>query len=281
MTDASKPGPKPRRTASRAATGSTKAAASKAAASKPAAAAAAEPKPATKSVPAKSVATKAAAAKPKAAARPKGTTKATTKAAAGPKATTKATRDAAPKPTPKPAAARNAATPTAAARAALPTGLTILFIRHADAGDSAAWTGDDAERPLSKKGRKQSKRLGDLLDRLRVRPEALLASPRVRAADTARLIGRRIGREAKIEARLDAGFNAEALASLVAELDPTASMLAIVGHDPDFSIVASWLAGAPLALSKGALARIDVPERAVGPGIGKLEWLVPPDAVAS
>ncbi len=242
-------------------------------------------KPASKPVAARAGAAKSAARTPKAAVKPATTPKATaTKpkaTATKPKATTKAPSGASPKAVPKPAAARNTATATAAPRRAAPKGLTILFIRHADAGDSAAWTGNDAERPLSKKGRKQAKRLGDLLDRLRLRPEPLLTSPRVRAADTARLIGRRIGRESTIEPRLDAGFNAEALASLVAELSASSSTVAIVGHDPDFSTLASWLVDAPLALSKGALVRIDLPERSIGAGKGTLAWLLPPDAVPS
>ena len=163
---------------------------------------------------------------------------------------------------------------------ATPTPLTLLFIRHADAGDAAAWPGDDAARPLSKKGRRQSKRLGDLLDRLRVRPDAILTSPRVRAADTARIVGRRVGREVEVDGRLDAGFDAKALAALVAEVAPGAATLAIVGHDPDFSTLASWLVNAPLSMSKGALVRMELPERAVGPGAGTLRWLLPPDAVA-
>src|SRR6186713_883932 len=86
---------------------------------------------------------------------------------------------------------------------ASPRPLTLLFIRHADAGDAGTWPGDDAARPLSKKGRRQAKRLGDLLDRLHVRPDSILASPRVRAADTAKIVGRRVRREAKVDDRLD------------------------------------------------------------------------------
>ena len=200
-----------------------------------------------------------------------------------PKPGTAATTNAAakPAPKPKPAAAARPTSPTAADRATSATALTILLIRHADAGDSAAWVGSDAERPLSKKGRKQAKRLGTLLERLNVRPDVVLTSPRVRAADTAALVGRRIGREPKVEPRLDAGFGAEALGSLVAELDPTASMLAIVGHDPDFSVLASWLVDAPIAMAKGALVRVDLPDRVTGPGTGTLQWLLPPDAVPS
>jgi phosphohistidine phosphatase len=160
-----------------------------------------------------------------------------------------------------------------------PRSLTLFFIRHADAGDSAAWPGDDAARPLSKKGRRQAKRLGDLLDRLHVRPDAILTSPRVRAADTARIVGRRVGRDSKVDDRLDAGFDAKGLAALVAEVAPAASTLALVGHDPDFSTLASWLVDAPISMSKGALARIELPERAIGAAKGTLRWLVPPDAI--
>lgn len=200
---------------------------------------------------------------------------------------TKPTAAAKPKPAQKatPAAnAKPASAAVAAKEAVAPAGtrpLTLLFIRHADAGDAATWAGDDAARPLSKKGRRQAKRLGDVLDRLQVRPDSILTSPRVRAADTARIVGRRVRREAKVDDRLDAGFDAEALGTLVGEATSGASILAIVGHDPDFSTLASWLVDAPISLSKGALARIELPERAVGPGSGTLRWLLPPDAIPS
>ena len=164
---------------------------------------------------------------------------------------------------------------------AQPSGtLDLLIVRHADAGDPATWPGDDAERPLSKKGRRQAKRLGDLLDELGIRPDVVLTSPKVRAADTAQLIGRRVGRKPTVDYRLEGGFDPDGLAGLVADLDPGVARVMLVGHDPDFSSLASWLVGAPLSLPKGALARIELPERAVGDGRGILRWLVPPNAVA-
>ena len=50
----------------------------------------------------------------------------------------------------------------------------------------------------------------------------------------------------------------------------------LVGHDPDFSELVSELVGAPIAMRKGTLARIDV-ERPLEPGGGELCWLLPPD----
>jgi phosphohistidine phosphatase SixA len=55
----------------------------------------------------------------------------------------------------------------------------------------------------------------------------------------------------------------------------------LVGHDPDFSDLVSWLSGFPISLRKGALAKVDLPDRAVGPGRAQLRWLLPPDAVPS
>ena len=39
--------------------------------------------------------------------------------------------------------------------------LELLLLRHADAGDSMAWTRPDAERPLSSKGHRQAARVAD------------------------------------------------------------------------------------------------------------------------
>ena len=42
----------------------------------------------------------------------------------------------------------------------------LYLVRHAKAGDRAAWKGDDRLRPLSKEGRRQADSLARLLARL-------------------------------------------------------------------------------------------------------------------
>ena len=60
--------------------------------------------------------------------------------------------------------------------------MTLLLLRHADAGDRAAWTGDDLARPLSATGRRQSEELARMLaDRGLTR---VLSSPAKRCVDT-------------------------------------------------------------------------------------------------
>ena len=65
--------------------------------------------------------------------------------------------------------------------------MILHLLRHADAGDPLAWEGPDAARPLSDKGRNQSKRLGKFLAGIKFSGEPFITSPKVRAAQTAEL----------------------------------------------------------------------------------------------
>ncbi len=187
-------------------------------------------------------------------------------------AKTAAAKPAATKPEAKSAPVMPVETPT-------PDGLELYLLRHADAGDPARRTGEDAERPLSSKGRRQAKRLGRLLKDLGARPDAILTSPKLRASETARLVARSIGAHASTDERLSVDFGGRELAAMVAGLEPKVRGVMLVGHDPDFSAVLSWLVGSDIEMRKGALARIGLPDREVGAGRGSLRWLLPPDAV--
>jgi phosphohistidine phosphatase len=159
--------------------------------------------------------------------------------------------------------------------------LELYFLRHADAGDPMTWEGDDADRPLSKKGRRQSKNLMRLLEDLHLRVDAVLTSPKLRAADTAKIVAKAVGKKAHADDRLSIDFGEDALAGLLAEWGPSVERVVLVGHDPDFSHLVSWLAGTSITMRKGALARLDLADRTIGAGHGSLRWLLPPDAVAS
>jgi phosphohistidine phosphatase len=158
--------------------------------------------------------------------------------------------------------------------------LELYLVRHADAGDSSLWAGDDAERPLSKKGRRQVKALARTLKDLDLRVDAVISSPLLRAAQTAKPIAKATGVGLLTDERLGYGFGRKELAAIVAELDAGTRRVVLVGHDPGFTEVASLLAGSHLSMSKGALARFDLADRAVDAGAGELRWLLPPDAIA-
>jgi phosphohistidine phosphatase len=121
----------------------------------------------------------------------------------------------------------------------------IWLLRHGDAADGSP----DADRPLTDKGREQSRVVGKALKALGVELDACLASPKVRAADTARLACEPLGVEPQLEPKLAGGpFDAEALAAGLG------GEVLLVGHDPDFSMAVHSLTGAQVRLKKGGLA---------------------------
>jgi phosphohistidine phosphatase len=153
----------------------------------------------------------------------------------------------------------------------------LYLLRHADAGDPEAWLGPDEDRPLSAKGQRQAERLGRHLADTRFRVDALLTSPKVRAAETAAIVGDLVGVRPQIEERLAEGVDRDAVREILADVrHPDAVML--VGHDPDFSDLLSTLTGAELRMRKGALARLDAPED-LADGGATLRWLIPPDSL--
>jgi phosphohistidine phosphatase len=159
-----------------------------------------------------------------------------------------------------------------------PESLQLYLLRHADAGDPMAWAGDDAERPLSAKGKRQARRLASLLADIGWRPDVILTSPKVRAAQTARIVGQAVDVRPDDESRLASAFELDDLDGMLAG-NPDARRVMLVGHDPDFSSLASTLVGAAIELRKGALARIDLPDAAATAGEGALRWLIPPGVV--
>jgi len=123
----------------------------------------------------------------------------------------------------------------------------IWLLRHAEAADGTP----DAERKLTKKGRKQAKNAGLALKAMGVKPEACFTSPKVRSADTARLACEPLGVEYTLEPKLSGGpFDAEALAAGLKQV-------LLVGHDPDFSTAVHDATGAQLRMKKGGLAGIE------------------------
>jgi phosphohistidine phosphatase len=155
----------------------------------------------------------------------------------------------------------------------------LYLLRHADAGDPEAWHKADAERPLSEKGRRQAERLGAFLATNGFAPDAIVSSPKVRAAETAELLAGPIGRRpVTLDPALAGGLSIEDLDPILARVgDPTRVVL--VGHDPDFSELLAELCGASsVPMRKGALARVDI-VRPVRAGEGTLRWLIPPDVL--
>ena len=69
----------------------------------------------------------------------------------------------------------------------------LLLVRHADAGDRAAWQGDDAARPLSARGMRQADALVPLLAPLLGDAVEIRSSPALRCTGTVAPLAQRLG----------------------------------------------------------------------------------------
>ena len=139
----------------------------------------------------------------------------------------------------------------------------LWLLRHGDAADGSP----DAERPLTEKGERQSRAAGQALAALGVRMDACLTSPKVRAADTAKLACEALGVEPQHEPKLAGGpFDGEALAAGLGD------NVLLVGHDPDFSMAVHSLTGAQVRMKKGGLAGVEK---------GELKTLLRPDELSA
>jgi phosphohistidine phosphatase len=152
----------------------------------------------------------------------------------------------------------------------------LHLLRHADAGDPEAWSGNDDDRPLSPKGEAQAERLATFLHGVRFTPDAVISSPKVRARRTAEIVADASGLPVHLDDRLAGGVTPDVLDAVLRDAG-SPSRPVVVGHDPDFSGLLTTLSGASdLSMKKGAFARLDVRGR-IADGRGTLRWLIPPD----
>jgi phosphohistidine phosphatase len=154
----------------------------------------------------------------------------------------------------------------------------LYVLRHAAAEtrDAERWP-DDAERPLSANGEKRFVRVARGLARAGISVEHVLSSPHRRAWATAALLETHAGWPAPTPCPPLAGVSIVGVAAALQATEPAATV-ALVGHEPLLSELASWLVAgttvARLDWRTGGIARFAVEHWEAGGAT--LEWFVPP-----
>ena len=69
--------------------------------------------------------------------------------------------------------------------------MNLFLLRHANA-DWPDWSKPDDERPLTKRGRKESRQMAKFLERTKVSIELIITSPLPRAAHTAEIVAQKL-----------------------------------------------------------------------------------------
>jgi phosphohistidine phosphatase len=158
----------------------------------------------------------------------------------------------------------------------------LLILRHAIAfpRDAKRWP-DDSQRPLTPEGVKKARRAAAGLKRLTQRPSLVLASPLVRARDTAAIFAQaaRWPKAAECEA-LSPGSSPEAVLERLRRQAGKLDCVAIVGHQPHLGrLLALCVRGdahpEAFELKKNAVACVRFQGRPRA-GQGMLTALLPP-----
>jgi phosphohistidine phosphatase len=167
-------------------------------------------------------------------------------------------------------------------------GMEVYLVRHGraaplGAADAPGGAAGDAGRPLTARGAAEVAAVARGLRALGVRPDPLLASPRLRARQTADLLAAGLASPAPRTATvLDGGAAPEEILSELRGLSAGAAV-GLVGHMPGLAevlmLAVAGIGGAGTPLEPAGAARIDFPG-APRPGAGRLVWLLPPGLLA-
>ena len=117
----------------------------------------------------------------------------------------------------------------------------ILLIRHAEAVPERAGL-DDAARWLSRPGRNQARDVAEQVREHGLLPIRLLASPRVRAVQTAELFAQVLGFRGMVECLPSLSFTVSA-EQAARDLSAYDEDVAAVGHMPTIAEIAARLTG--------------------------------------
>ena len=159
--------------------------------------------------------------------------------------------------------------------------MDVILIRHAKAGtrDPNSWPDDDL-RPLTAEGQVEHRAVMRIAKKMGVKFDFLVSSPLLRARETADIVAvtYRWAEEPQVAAEIGHAFSIPAVLKLLAKFPPD-SRVALVGHEPDFSALATALIGGKpglgIELKKSGIVgiRFEGPAEA---GAGTLIYLLKP-----
>jgi phosphohistidine phosphatase len=158
--------------------------------------------------------------------------------------------------------------------------MRIYLVRHAIAVPrDAPGVVDDASRELTKQGITRMQRAVRGLTALKIDLDQIWTSPYPRARQTAEILAQAFPRCGSVRTlpSLAPGGDFDLIVRTLAESSPLDSV-ALVGHEPDLSELASRLLGSHtpiLQFKKGGMACIEI-EELTAPYRGELCWLLTP-----
>ena len=148
--------------------------------------------------------------------------------------------------------------------------MRYYFLRHGIAEDFAE---SDFARRLTKRGSRRVAASAAVMKRLNLRPAKIFSSPRIRARQTAEIVGDALDLPVSLAEEVNFGFDSSDINRLTRGMRLDDEVM-FVGHNPDMSLLVHELTGVDASMKKGGLARVDVLGRNARQG--ELVWLIAP-----
>lgn len=155
----------------------------------------------------------------------------------------------------------------------------LYIVRHGIAVEHGTPGYADDQRPLTAKGKRRAREIGEGLARFGVEVDRIATSPLPRARRTAEILAEELGMEDRLENAqvLAAGSSARAIGNWLAER-PEASLM-IVGHNPVLDELLSLLLlddeeALPFSFKKGGVALLN--RQTIHTDRFELVWAAPP-----
>ncbi|MCI0748475.1 MAG: phosphohistidine phosphatase SixA [Verrucomicrobia subdivision 3 bacterium] len=158
--------------------------------------------------------------------------------------------------------------------------MEIYLLRHGIAAERGSHTGPDEERALTAEGVRKVRRVAQAMRVMRLSFDSVFSSPLVRALETAELVAKslRLKKRLRVTEHLVPGTPTGTQIAWLRSLRPAPGSVLLVGHEPNFSELASRLLTGQERLAiefkKAGLCKITA--EPPGSGHGTLEWLLTP-----
>ena len=164
--------------------------------------------------------------------------------------------------------------------------MNLFILRHGLAVErGTAGYAKDADRPLTPKGERKLWQIAEAMEALKLSFDVILASPYLRARQTAELVAEGLGARKRVEftETLTPRGKSEDLIELLRSRKPLPESVLLVGHEPYLSELVSTLisGGTQVALifKKGGLCKLEVNSLRHG-RCAALAWSLTPKQMA-
>jgi phosphohistidine phosphatase len=155
--------------------------------------------------------------------------------------------------------------------------MNLYIMRHGLAVDRATpGYAFDSKRPLTPEGRRKVQQVAKAFARMEIAFDAILASPLVRARQTAELVKEELKHRRKclLTEHLSPGGSARQLVKLMQNLPEPPQDVLLVGHEPDLGQLAALLLTGGEALDirfkKGGVARLSLRDLGMAPHLAPI-----------